>query len=60
MVDVPVDVVSAGNLKRVRVSGNHCSVRKHAVEVWEKAVGDVKTGMAIAMPGRWVRRLIWW
>ena len=54
-VGVPVDVGPGGNLERELAYGNHSSADKHASEVWEKAVGDVKTGRAIVFPARLAR-----
>ena len=54
-VGVPVDVGPGGNLARELAYGNHNSADKHASEVWEKAVGDVKTGRAIVFPARLAR-----
>ena len=44
---MPVDVGPGGNLERELAYGNHSSADKHASEVWEKAVGDVKAGRVI-------------
>ena len=51
-VGVPVDVGPGGNLEREMAYGNHSSADKHASEVWEEAVGDVKTGRAILFPAK--------
>ena len=52
-VGVPVGVGPGGNLERELAFGKHSSADKHASEVWEKVVGDVKTGRAIVFPARW-------
>ena len=49
---MPVDVGPGGNLERHLVYGNHSSADKHASEVWEKALRDVKTGRAVVFPAR--------
>ena len=54
-VGVTVDVGPGGNLARELAYANHNSADKHASEVWEKAVGDVKTGGAIVFPARLAR-----
>ena len=51
-VGVTVDVGPGGNLERELVCGKHSSADKHASEVWEKVVRDVKTGRAIVFPAR--------
>ena len=51
-VSVPVDLGPGGNLERELACGNHNSTDKHASKVWEKAVGDAKTGRAIEFPAR--------
>ena len=48
-VGMPVDVGPGGNVERELACGNHRSARKHAAEMWENAVGDVKKGKAIVM-----------
>ena len=63
-----MDVGPGGNLEQELAYGNHSSARKHVVDVWENAVGDVKKGRAIVMPVRVARsvrglRIIpwgWW
>ena len=47
-----MDVRPGGNLERELAYWNHSSADKHANEVWEKVVGDVKTGRAIVVPAR--------
>ena len=47
-----MDVGPGDNLERELAYGNHSSADKHASEVWEKAVGDVRTGRAIVLPAR--------
>ncbi|CAN0584222.1 unnamed protein product, partial [Laminaria digitata] len=54
-VGVPVDVGPGGNLERELAYGNHSSAGKHATEVWEKAVGDVRMGRAMVIPARLAR-----
>ena len=49
----PGDLGPGGNLERELAYGNHSSADKYASEVWEKVVGDVKTGRAIVFPARW-------
>ena len=49
---VPVDVGPGGDLEREMAYGNQSSADKHASEVWEKAVGVVKTRTAIVVPAR--------
>lgn len=49
---VPVDVGSEGNLERELAYDNHSSADRHAIEVLEKAIGDVKTGRVIVVPAR--------
>lgn len=51
-VGVPVDVGPGGNLERELAYGNHSSADRHAIEVWEKPAGDVKTGRAVVVPVR--------
>ena len=41
-----------GNIERELAYGNRSSADEHASEVWEKAVGDVKTGTAILFAAR--------
>lgn len=50
-----VDVGAGGNLEREPACGNYSRAREHEAEAWEKAVRDVKTGMAVAMPMRLAR-----
>ena len=50
-----VDVGTGGNLEREPACGNHSRAREHEAEAWAKAVRDVKTGMAVAMPMRLAR-----
>ena len=50
-VGVPVDVAPRDNLERELAYGNN-SADKQANEVWEKAVGHVKTGRVIVVPAR--------
>ena len=50
-----VDVGPGGNLERELAYGNHSIAEKHASKVWEKSVGDVKTGRAIVIPARLAR-----
>ena len=46
-----MDVGPGGNLERELAYRSH-SADKYASEVWEKAVGDVKTARAIVFPAR--------
>ena len=41
-----------GNIERELAYGNRSSADEHASEVWEKAVGVVKTRTAIVVPAR--------
>lgn len=45
-----VDAGSWGNLERELAYGNHSSADGHAIVVWEKVAGDVKTRRAIVVP----------
>ena len=54
-VGVPADVRPGGNFEREVEYGSPSSARKHAAEVWEKAVGDDKKWRAIVIPVRIAR-----
>ena len=54
-VGAPVDVGKRGNFERELAYGNHSSANRHANEVWEKEVGDVKLGREIVAPTRSAR-----
>ena len=58
-VGVPVDAGPGGDLERELAYGSHSSADKHANEVCEKAVGEVKVGRALRAPrlARMVRGL---
>ena len=58
-VGVSVDLRPRDNLERELGYGNHSGARKHAGEVWEKAVGYVNTGRGIVtmMPARLARMM---
>ena len=51
-VGVPVALGPGGNLERELAYRNQSSTDKHASEMWEKEVGDVKTGTAIVFRAR--------
>lgn len=51
-VGVPVNIGPGNNLERKLAYANHSSADRHAIELWDKVVGDVKTGRETVVPVR--------